>query len=143
MNFLNIWIVSTAHSGFLNISSIVYSYTFRILIIKVLRCSSPLFHSTLTNFLSHSYFHFSVFSPYLFSHLHSSLFLRSLSLSFNMSSPPKSTLAAFHRSVIGGSYGMPAQKSGLKRNVAVSLLISVDGIATSLITATLGGCLTM
>lgn len=93
---------------------------------------SPLFCSTLTHFRSKSLFRFSSFSLPLYS-APSSPFLRFIVRLVQGSSPSQSTLATFHRSVIGASHGKSPEERNLECDVAVLLFIIVDGTQFELV----------
>lgn len=56
-----------------------------------------------------------------------------------MSFPSQSTVAAFHKSAIGASYGKPSEECDLNRNVVVLLVIKVEGNETIVDTVTVCG----
>lgn len=112
--------------------------TLFVLSLKGVFFCSPPSRSTLTQFCSRSFFCFSGISAYLFPQLLLPPFVRSMDF-FKSSFPSLFTLATFQKSVICAGFGKPAEKPGLRRDVAVFLFINMDGNPTRVRIATLWG----
>lgn len=100
---------------------------------------SLLFGQTSTQFRCSTFFCFSVSLPISFSNFIYPLFSVPYFAFSKILSPSQSTLAPFHRSVIGVSYMNADEKRGLKRDAAVWLLINMDWNATRVDTITMCG----
>lgn len=114
---------------FSNVPLIFNAYNFRNLTGTVVFFFLTPFRSAVSHIRFNSVFRFDVFLPNSFA---SSIYPLSpfLNSYFCMHSCSQSTVAAFHRCVLGISYGKPAEERGLKRDVALLLFINLDGKAT-------------